>query len=68
MIVADESMDIGAAARSLVETLREAGADEVAQELLVAVDEDVSAGQPLKTLTVHDNRLYYGRRWLGDLP
>lgn len=69
MIVADpKHTDVGQAAGRVAETLREAGAHAVADELLIAVQRDVEDGKVLKTLAVHDNRLYYGRRVLGELP
>jgi len=69
MIVADPKWtDVGQAAETVAETLREAGAFAVADELLIAVHADIEDGKVLKTLAVHDNRLYYGRRVLGELP
>lgn len=68
MILCPATEDVGLFARSLVETLRDQGGGAVAHELLVAIDNDVESGQPLKTLAVHDGRLYYGLRSLGTLP
>lgn len=69
MILADpRHTDVALAARSLAETLREAGAPAVAHDLLVRVDNDIADGKVLKTLAVHDNRLYYGPYPIGVLP
>jgi hypothetical protein len=68
LILADASTDVAAAARSLAERLCEVGAVGVAHDLLVAVDNDIEDGKVLKTLAVHDNRLYYGRMVIGSLP
>lgn len=60
--------DVAQAARSLAEILREEGEPSMAEDLLVRVQNDIDAGKLLKTLALHDNRLYYGRVVIGVMP